>query len=176
MQKSNRKILIWDYNHEHIAGTVTHLLTQILPLLADKKSNVVIFQPFDKTPEVFAEFCRQANQCYNIVVVVEEIEHFADHYIVYTQPQLKRLIDSGRHQGLGLICTSRRVMWLASDIPANLDHWFIFRVTRPQDLKYMAEWVGDDVYKIVDMKEHAYLWYDDLTGKVTLQKPLSLKA
>ena len=169
--QSKIRILIWDYNWEHKGQAITHNLNDLIEFF-NRGTQLIVYQPIQKNPSDFSLFCQTALRLHNIMLCIEEVERYADHFIVYNQPNFKALIDSGRHRGLGLICTSRRVTWLASDIPFNLDYLFIFKQTRPQDLKYLSEWVGDGVYEIEKMEEYSFLCWNDANGTLTKMKPM----
>jgi transposase len=102
------------------------------------------------------------------MIVIEEIERYATTY--YMPFSLKRIIDTGRHRGLGLICTTRRVKRLNNDIPANSDHVIVFRQHLLNDVQYLADWIGDEAYRLPTLPEFWFLWYVDEEGKTHICK------
>jgi len=168
----NVRVVLYDYNWEHNEyPDVTHDLN-VVSQLWSTGSRFITFRPVDKSDIAFNQFCGAAYSLTNTVIAVEEIERYANHWITYSQPNLKKIIDVGRHRGLGLLATTRRILRLASDIPFNADHIFIFKQTRPQDLKYLEEWVGPEVNQIVTLPEYSYLWYNDRLGTLTVMPPI----
>lgn len=163
----HKRVVIWDTNHEYQpirSGLITYNLRSIIEEF-NKKTQEIIYRPQIKTPEKFNQFCKIVFRLNNIFLMIEEIEQFASAYKV--PPGFKTIIDIGRHRGLGVICTSRRTLMLPSDLPFNMDHLIIFRQTRPQDLDYLAKWVGEEVYQLKEMPEYAYLHYDARMGILT---------
>lgn len=153
----------WEYQPQR-NGIQTTNLTQIINHFNAGQLEI-IYKPTEKTVEKFDLFCKVCFQLNNIVVVIEEIEQYANAYNV--PRYFKKIIDIGRHKGLGLICTSRRALRLPSDLPFNADHIIIFRQHRPQDLDYMAQWVGNGIYKLPKLPEFWYMYYNDREATLT---------
>ena len=150
--------VVWDNNWEHSEkGKVTHDLNKFKRLIKRKKKRV-IYQPRDKGVEHFDKWCKEINKLHNCFIVVEEIERYGTSH--FAPDSLRELIDIGRFRYLGQIFTSRRPKRIWGDIPYNADHIFVFRMTRPQELIYMAEWVGNEVYALKDKPEYWYVHYD----------------
>jgi len=95
-------VLIWDYNWEYTqhVHAVTHGLNFDLTLRR------IAYQPIRKREIDFEKFCKKANKLDNYMLVIEEVERYATSYRI--PPSLEDIIDTGRHKGIGLICTSRR--------------------------------------------------------------------
>lgn len=173
LESSRVRYVIWDYNWEHKlsqSGACTHKISHVTSLF-NKKASTIIYQPTSKTPQDFDLFCSVAYRLNNIVVVIEEVERYATPWDI--PPHLKKIIDSGvgRRQGrrgLGLICTARRTLRINPDIPFNANHIIIFKQHRPQDLKYLSQWVGENVYKLTQLPEYNYMWYKDEDASLTV--------
>ena len=100
----------------------------------------------------------------------EEIERYATSY---NMPQnLKHHIDVGRHRGLGLFCTARRTKRTNPDILFNADHIFIFHQTRPEDVEYLADFVGETALKISGLPEYYFIYYSDREGTTTIMQKI----
>lgn len=146
--KSLRERIIWDYNHEHgEMGWVVHFVDELSPAL-EKGLTLIVFQPYDKSPSAFNDFLRHCNvlsQYYSFVLIIEEIEVYAEpsRINLYKKfPDLADMIDNGRHRGIGIWGLARDVHILSRKITFSADHIFAFRMHRPQDVEYMEEWIG----------------------------------
>lgn len=158
-----QRIIVWDYNHEHIGDFITTDLKQIVPAFNSGKKHI-IYRPMVKTESQLNLFCGEVLKCNNLMCVIEEAPIFFTSWYNRTMPNAKALVDTGRFQGIGLTVTARRILKLAVDIPYNADNIIIFKMERPQDKKYLAEYVGldkDEFSRRMDnLKEHGFMWYD----------------
>jgi len=164
----NIPVVIWDYNWEHkpLGYVIVHNLTDLQT--AAKTHSKIVYQPTEKTFIHFDNFCALTLRYDNFMLVIEEIERFATSHSI--PPNLKKLIDIGRHKGIGLTCTARRTLRTNPDIPYNANHIIMFKQHRPQDLQYLATFCGEDVWKLQTLPDYNYLWYD---GKViTIHSPV----
>ena len=166
--KLSCRVAIWDTNWEYSTQgfAITHSINEFCDAL--NRFGRVIYQPIDKSTGHFNQFCGIILQTNNIVLVVEEVERHATSYFI--PPNLKTIIDIGRHKGIGLICTARRTMRTNPDIPYNANHVIIFKQHRPQDLEYMATFCGSDVWKLHTSPDYYYAWYDGST--LTIHRPV----
>jgi len=169
--RSNVRIVIWDYNWEHNGDLICYDLNKVITGFQGQKQ-CIIYRPQVKTETAINQFCEVVNRFNNIVCVIEEVPLFAGSWYDRTIPQMKVLVDTGRFRGIGLICTARRVLKLCADIPYNSDSIFIFNMERPQDIKYLAEYVGvDDATfneKLNNLPKYGYLWYESGNGLKTM--------
>lgn len=164
-----KRRIIWDYNHEHgDLGFVTNKPKEIVKAFADGLTHVV-FQPLDKSPEAFDTFLAEAWKLWNYMLVVEEVERFTTPK--YIPPSLRKFIDVGRHHGVGIIVTCRRLkIWL--DFPANADHCFVFAQHLPQDIEYWKEWIGTKAEWLKTMPEYYFVHYEAKTNTISLRSPV----
>lgn len=146
--KGLKNRIIWDRNREHgDMGYVVYDIHEIGPAF-ERGLTHIVYQPSTLSRDHFRAFMQEINRLsryYSFVVIIEELEFFAQpsnlnlhkHY-----PNLADLVDTGRHRDIGVWATARIVRKLASDITFNADHIFAFRVHRPQDVDYLEEWIG----------------------------------
>lgn len=174
LEKSKIRYIIWDYNWEHEppkrSGYIINKQEEIIPYF-NHPVPYIIFRPLVKDEANFDLFCEACNELNNIVVVVEEVERFATPHVM--PPHLKMIIDTGsHHSGLGLICTTRRIMRTNGDIPFNSSYIIIFKQNRPQDLKYLSEYVGEEVYALPKLPDYYFLVYDSNSDSLTTHRSL----
>lgn len=175
LRKAKIRYLIWDYNWEYddSFGKIIHRHDQVKSYF-NAQIPFIVFQPLVKDAETFDLFCEYAGQLNNIVIICEEVSLYATSYVI--PPHLKEIIDTGvHHRGLGLICTTRRVtgrQGISADIPFNAQHIIIFKQKRPQDLAYLAEFVGDGVLAIPKLPDYHYMHYDDSDDSLKAYLPI----
>jgi len=172
--KQITKWIIWDTNWEYNptefpAAILTHNLLDII-MLYNRQVPRIIYQPTEKTETNFDLFCKTVFTMSNIVIVIEEIERYATSY--YMPSNLKQHVDIGRHRGLGLFCTARRTKRTNPDILFNADHILIFHQSRPEDVDYLADFVGETAQKIPNLPEYSFLWYQDREGTTTVMQKI----
>lgn len=162
------RFIIYDINWEYSGiprvptMAITHSLDDVQNLYNEGKI-FIVFQPLDKTEEDFNKFCALINKMANLCVVIEEINAFCTSN--KNPIQAKKLIDRGRHRGIGLICTARRSKGISPDIPFNANHIFCFRQARPEDVKYLSDYIGETANKLPTLKPYWFLWYDGYETK-----------
>lgn len=157
--KGIRKRIIWDYNHEH--GSMGYVVHHTHVLRDEWKRGIthIVYQPYDKTETSFEFFLSEVYKLNNFVLIIEEVERYAySHHIPFT---LKRIIDTGRHKGIGLYCTLRRPARTHKDILSNADHIFMFHQHLQTDVDYLKDWVGQKAEKIKNLAPYNYLHYND---------------
>ena len=168
------RAIIWDFNHEYINlknSVVTYNPSQLTSLIASQKYRYVIFRPLLKTEDVFLQFCDSAYKTVNNTIIIDEVERYATSW--YIPLSLKVIVDTGRHRGLGLICTMRRTMRTHPDIIFNADYIFAFHQHRPQDLDYLAQVMNPKVvYQLPRLPQYFFIVYDDRNGNSYICKKI----
>lgn len=174
LERSKIRYIIWDYHWEYEKQNndtaIIYDPNQILPYF-NTSIPFILFRPKSKEIEDFERFCYFCSKLRNIVIVIEEVEKFATSYVM--PKSLKEIVDNGRHRGLGLVCTCRRVAKLAGDVPFNVNYIIIFKQRRSQDLEYLADNVGEDIYSLPKLPDYYYLVYDDKTDELTTHEPVT---
>ena len=166
LQSMPYEVLVWDINHEYQGNVVTHQLADVYNISISRKHKIVVYQPYNKREEVFNEFCRLCLHLTYKVVVIEEINRYATSYKIpyYCQD----LIDRGRHYHLGLIAVSRRSKGVNPIVQSNADHIIAFRQHRPEDVEYLAQFMGPEVFQLPSLPQYWFVHYDNLTGKTQI--------
>jgi hypothetical protein len=132
----------------------------------------IIYQPIQKTPEHFNLYCKTVNRMTNIMVGFEEVERFCTSH--FLAPNMKKLIDIGRHRGQGIICTARRTKRTNPDILFNCNHIIMYKQTRPEDVDYLADFVGQEAYRLPKLEPYRFVWWVDATGETHIMEKLPL--
>ena len=165
------RFVIWDYNFEHgKIGAITHDLKQLISLWNSGHKKIV-YQPYDRSEESFTLFVKTVKDMGNLVVLIEEVRRYATSKKI--TPNLQFLIDTGRHRGIGLWFTSRRMHGIAVDIPFNADHIFAFKQHRPEDLDYLSEFMNPElVQELPTLPNYWFLHYVSDEGKTYKHSPI----
>jgi len=168
------EFIIFDYHHEH--GDVGHVTRypEKIPELWASGVRKIVFYPTYRNEDELEEICEIAKGLRNLVLIVEEADcvlrgdprhplrrHFRD--IVHT--------GSG-HYGIGLICVTRRLANLNSDIISQSNWLVFFKQTSKADRKRLEEECGEEASKIQDKPPYHYGEFCGETGTIIFYKPL----
>jgi len=126
-------------------------------------------------PKTFGqeEFIQVINELYkqgNIIVVLEEIELYVK--AGWSIPDdIKRFFVAHAHRGLGIVMTTRRIADMHK-LPAGLArHVIIFMLYLPQDVEYLAKFVGKTLAESSrELAPYHFLYYHH--GKATRYQPI----
>ncbi|MBU1172987.1 MAG: hypothetical protein KKD44_25785 [Proteobacteria bacterium] len=168
--KGFKRRIIYDLNWEHEDLGLVVRSTKVLREGWKSGINHVVYQPINTDESDFEKFIETVWTFHDVCLIIEELEKYAKPH--HMPRALKHLVDVGRHHGIGLVCTARRISMLSADIPFNADHIFVFKVHRPQDLDLLRQWVGDEIYKIRDAPEYSFVHYDDRAGTTCLMQKI----
>lgn len=170
LQKAKVPFIIWDYNYEHEVkrGKIAYRLEDVLSYFPTYP--YIVYRPQTKDFQTFDLFCEVCLKYFNFVVIIEEIDRFATPYII--PPHFKQMIDTGsHHQSIGIICTTRRIMKLNADIPFNSSYIVVFKQNRPQDLRYLSDFVGEGVLGITKLPDYHYMIWSSENGQLIAHNP-----
>mgnify|MGYP001597679791 FL=1 len=171
LKRLPKKIMIdptWQLAH---LGYVVHFPDRITAAFKEWKQ--VVFQPKHMTSEVYEECFSQCLQLTNYTLGVDEIDKFARPRWYITE-YLHEVINRGRHQGIGLICNSRRPAMMHNDIRSNADYVVCFHLHEERDVKYMADWLNVTEDKIKNLPAYQSLLFNVKNHSVTPQLPCRL--
>ena len=159
------RVIIYDPLFEHgKLGTVVHTARDIGNL--DK----VVVQPADNTTAIFEEVCRVVWSRDNVFFIADEVEKHEDTY--HLTPWFSRVLEHGRHKGIGGAYVSRRPARMNSSIPALSDHIIVFRLFTPNDIQYFYEIIGDAAERLKTLPDYYFMHYDHKTITFGKTRPM----
>jgi len=169
------EFILFDYHHEH--GDLGHVCRypERIPELWVSGVRKIVFYPTYRNEDELEEICEIAKGLRNLVLIIEETDcvlggdprhplrrHFRD--IVHT--------GSG-HYGIGLICVTRRLANLNSDIISQTNWIVFFKQTSKADLKRLEEECGEEASKIENKTvPYSFGEFSGETGQITWYRPL----
>ena len=148
IMKSLNGVSVWvyDFNAQFSSSRALmfHDLDEMLKVYDDAKRGHYILQPFDNSDETFTKFCAEAFKRGNLVLILDEVHNFCTKQSM--QKEYRKLILSGRPRGISVISISSRPSSLPNHVLSNSKHVFSFRLHLESDLRYLASYMGDDVW------------------------------
>lgn len=152
-------------------ATILDPLDQYDSLQTDAKRCVVPGLGADER-DVLETMCVDAWQKGNISLFVEEAE-LALPEGKPLLPATKTVVLRGRNRGIGLVANTRRIAGLKKDVVALSDHVLIFGLFLPQDVDYVADFVGkEEAAKARTLAAFRFLHYHQ--GRVRLMAPIAV--
>ncbi len=162
---------LWDpqWQYSNVPAHVTHRLE-------DMPYARAIFQPIDKSDDVFDSFCKKAESWDNLVVAVEEAHLYSGKYKIRSR-YFEKIVKSGRPHGVTWIAVGRRPQMIHNDILSDADHVFCFEMELSSDFEYMSKWIGEKVWLLAEPErrraltdkpraaEHSCVYYNAKTGQ-----------
>jgi hypothetical protein len=149
--RAKERLVIFDFNREYsefYIVTNPEKLVELLTLNYAGKFQVA-YQP-DPTREVSDHFHHLSKALFcmsNLTFLCEEVDLVSS---AGEMPEgLQRIINYGRHRGISLIALSRRAHKVPRDLTANADRIISFAQFEPRDLRYLAEYMGEDAARRV---------------------------
>ena len=163
--RAAKKIIVYDPLFEHgMLGVPTGNVNDVRQL------DRVVYQPLKNDEEEFEKFCKAAWEKDNVIVFVDECDEHADLYCLPTY--FGRLVRLGRHKGIGVVAITRRIANLNKTVPALSQHIISFRQMLPNDISYLADFMGwKNASQLRDLPDYHYLDYDGRTGAIDVTKP-----
>jgi len=89
----------------------------------------------------FEPWCRWVMATGNLVVVVEELSRYCTGN--RPPPFLDDLFNRSRHFPIDLIATTARPTRVFPDLRSQVDEAIVARMSEPNDLAYLTEWLGE---------------------------------
>lgn len=143
----HRRVVIFDPNREAanaIGATVCETPSQLYNVLKAGGDFRVCYRAFPRTNEAedLAAFDLANRMIYavgNLTVMWEEIDFFCArnlHGAAYP------IIHAGRHRGLKVFAAARRPANVPRDLTSQASRLICFNFSEPNDLKYVAEYMG----------------------------------
>lgn len=165
----------------------TELAKHILRLFQAQGYPVFIYDPLDEYRDFepcryvpkdnlsIDEFDEVASDIWNgknCIFLIEEVEFYASAHKISLM--LQRLVSLGRHRGIGLVITTRRIADVHKLICSQAKNWFIFHSFLPNELDYMEQFIGETVYKAVSLEPYHFIYWT--RGKAQVYEPIKLGA
>jgi hypothetical protein len=153
--RAAKKVIIYDPLFEHgMLGVTASNVDDVAQF------DRCVFQPIKNDDEVFEKFCQTVwERRENVIVIIDEVD---EHATVYNlPPNFGKLVRLGRHKGIGIVGITRRIANVNKTLPALSNHIISFRQTLPNDVAYLADFIGwENAAKLKDMPDFTYLHYD----------------
>ena len=148
IMKSLNGVTGWVYDmnqqfHSSRAMVFTDL-NEMLKVYDSAKRGHYIGQFHDNSENNFRRFCAEAFKRGNICLILDEVHSFTT-----KMKQLKEfnnIILSGRPRGISNIVISSRPASLPNNVLSGSKHVFAFKLNLESDLKFLASYLGDDVW------------------------------
>lgn len=117
----------------------------------------------DTMPGAFERFNRVAWAAEDATLVWEEVDRWCD--AGRLAQWAFAIVNQGRHRNLRVIATARRPARVSRDLTANASRIVAFATREPRDLRYLAEYVGEEAAaKIPGMAPFHALDWTEATG------------
>ncbi len=131
-----------------------------LKQLFDKpRFRLVMEFSIDNDEAEFNEACALVYHFGDVLLVVEEIHHFATPQ--HLPKKLKELYLTGRHQNVALIATTQRPAELHKTVLSQSHFVFAGRVFEPNDIAYLSKFMYQAAKKLQTIQKFNFLVYSD---------------
>jgi hypothetical protein len=114
------------------------------------------------TEEDFERICKAVNRLNDLTFVVDELDYFCS--ASFAPPVFQEIIKRGRHQGIGLICATRRPHEIPRLVTSQVTELISFRQVEPRDLAYLKDICGLEPERVQSLADFHYLRWT--AGKV----------
>jgi hypothetical protein len=113
----------------------------------------------------FAEVCRLVKECADVLLVVDELQMYADGGEF--DREFLDIVTHGRHMGadrgiagVDLVAATQVPQGLGNKVPALVDHWYIFQTVHPAHLRFFRDiCFGVDEADIRNLEKWQYIHY-----------------
>ena len=140
---------------------------------ANKKKNqrkpyYIVFRPHKHSLSTFEFFCQVVWTLGRFLMVVDEMADVCTpQKITSNHSQILRV---GRHKNIGYIGITQRPASVHNIFKSQTTRAFIFRLNLPPDVKYLKEWMGDEMEAIRTLPHFHYIIWDGT--RLIKMKPL----
>lgn len=176
-----QKIQIAIYDHkrdEYNRG----FISTIPEALSEVQNKIFVYKPKAPTIPALEQLCKTVLEKRNCVLVVEEADMYARRYPSRIPPNLYRIYQEGRSEGIGSISITRRPQNLHPDCLSQAQHIIAFHQHFPRDVEYLAKWIGEKAYRLsplvceekglTPLPPFCYLHYQDRGAVTTIHTPI----
>lgn len=136
-----------------------------------KKKFYIAFRPKLHGKEVSEFFFRLVFAIGNFYLIVDEMaDHCTPQYIGQRHSEILRV---GRHQNMGYCGITQRPASVHNTFKGQVTKNFVFRLNLPPDVKYLKDWMGDEMEIIRTLPDFHYIVWDG--ENTVLMKPIEIK-
>lgn len=155
--------------HQHgNKGVVVRDLTA-LRVEWEKGNHKIVFQPFKDNVDLFDDVCAFVWEKGNMAFLIEELGNYCDSF---SAPEtFDMLVRVGRNKGIGIVAINQRPQRIWNNFVSVIDHWFIFRIELPKDVKFLEEYIGYQRAEALKNLQKRFFFYKNEDG-ITLCEPL----
>lgn len=127
-----------------------------------------IYVPNTNMPEEYEIFCANVLRVGNMMMIVDEAQNFMPGGNKLLTPSAFQIVMHGRHNGIGLMTTTKRPALLSKTVFEEANYLFLFRHMIPNDIEYLQEIVGEDAWILQYLNNYRFMIYnnsgDEQTG------------
>lgn len=169
MKKIIEKIsnfILYDLNHEHnIKGAIISSDIRHFKQLLERGFKKIIYHPSSEDKKEFDYVCELVFATGNIMFFVDEADRLMDRWSLSVS--VGKIINRGRHKGIGICCVTRRIADLNKSPVSQSHHIFVFQQFLPNDIKYLKEFI-EIAEEAVNLKMYHYIYKSDGQARVCL--------
>jgi len=182
------RVVVVDPNHEYkklddetvFLKDVTQLRKHVSSnFFNNRKEYQVVVQHNELNETILFYICEQIKKyCTDTLLVVEELGRY-DSLRTHTENPFKNLVDFGRHKGIGIFATARRIVDIPPYMRNSLDTLFAFPTANELDVKLIDSYFSSDVmielkrlYKSNPEKYMHYFAYNNMNEKIKIHPTL----
>ena len=151
-----------DYSEGDVVRSFNEFAEKMRELKNSGKNNFVVIYKFDPEREITEnEINEILRLCYyfgGIQVVIEEVHNFSSPHKL--PKWFRQCLLTGRHQNLSLMVSTQRPGELNKTILSQCSHIFCGNLIEGNDLKYVANFLGQSSEKLVSLPPRRFLYFD----------------
>ncbi len=150
---SNIPFWVWDYNHQHsYARTVSNV--------SDLGYERTVIQPRDLSEENFIRFAERADRAGNLVVIIEEVQEYVTPHKLVAESFFR----TARNRGTTWVALTQRPAEISSALVSNAHHRIAFRLTHPNDVKFLCRWISPKMEQVQSLPPYYWLYHTKLVA------------
>lgn len=160
------RFILWNTLGEEFGFTECESRSELYKHVTKRASGLfqVVYNNVEENEEEAMEWMSKfVEEVENLCFIIEEADAYATPSSI---PQgLRSLLKRGRHRGISMVFVTRRPAEVNRLITAQSKRFVLFRVTEPNDIRYLRTFVGDHALTLPDLPELSFL--DWQQGTVT---------
>jgi predicted DNA-binding protein len=171
------RVLVFDLMGEFTyLETVTSLHDLAKSLTRYRKEPFFTLNYFSpKSSEIdFRICCKMIGKIRDLMFVIDELDYFTT--AQKSVEEFDELIKRGRHQGISILCSSRRPHELPRLVTSQVSRFVTFRHLEPRDLDYIRNLTSIEEDRIKELPDFHYLeWNSGSVKEGEVKKPKKKK-